>query len=260
MKTTLLVIAHTTDAGAASVAEYLQRTSASIAIQVIRPEVLSLARWSHRVDSQGHASTVVRLPGWLPLASNDIAAVLNRIQYLPMPRFQRASPKDRDYAAAEMHALVASWLAELGDRVVNVVHRYPWVIPPLSLPQWGAVAAMHGLPVARYCFDTRNGRHLSKDGHGNHRPHWIAQTPIEPITGSVLVAGDHVGGTLAHEFGRPCLAIAQTLGFTLIEFFFTNVSGSWELVDATLFPELETSMKVTLVSTLLHFLSVGEHE
>src|SRR5262245_29560283 len=100
MTAAVLILAHATDVGAALVAGELARELGARAVRVVRPEILSLARWSQRVDANGGASTRIELPLGQPLANVELLAVLNRIRYLPVPRFQRASAKDRDYAGA----------------------------------------------------------------------------------------------------------------------------------------------------------------
>src|SRR5262249_31759455 len=141
-------------------------------VGVARPEVLSLARWSHRVDAHGRASTRVALPRLGTLDTSSIGAVLNRIQHLAVPRFRRAPAKDREYAGAELQALVASWLAEHGARVVPSSRRHPCVTPGLPWQHWASAAAVHGLPI----------RSPPTDG--------VAAASA----GAVLVAGDRAGG------------------------------------------------------------------
>jgi len=248
MTAAVLILAHATDAGAAMVAEELACELGSVAVRVVRPEALSLARWSQRVDARGGASTRIELPFGQPLADAGLPAVLNRIRYLPVPRFQRASAKDRDYAGAELQAIVASWLNELGERVVHSVRRHPWVTPTLPLQHWASAAAAAGLPVAARTIATS--------------PHTAAASIMSPkastvkpvgyvITGTVLVAGNEVGGSLASRYGARCLAAASALGFALLEFRFAFEEGDIVLVDADPLPPLFEPWAAAMTGALL---------
>ena len=259
-----LVIAHATDAGAASVAARLRSGLGAEAVHVVRPEVLSLARWSHRVDEHGRASTDMTLPGRPPIYSGDIGAALNRIRYLPVPRFQRSSPKDRDYAGAELQALIASWLAGLGERAIHAVRRHPWLTPSLPAQHWASAAAACGLPVARRSITTSERWRLP--GESMHGPLPSAGTSCYEeharlryednerhmtLAGSVLVAGDQIEGTLVRQFGTQCLAAARALGFALLEFRFALVAGGAALVDVDPLPPIERPTEVEATYRLI---------
>jgi hypothetical protein len=112
----VIILAHASDTGAGLVAEWLAGAVGPQAVRIVRPETLSLARWSQHVDSYGRATTRVTWPRQEPLEDAQVGAVLNRIRYLPVPRFRGASAKDKDYASAEFQAVVSSWLARFGRR------------------------------------------------------------------------------------------------------------------------------------------------
>lgn len=238
----LLILAHATDPGASSVAARLAGRLGADQVRVLRPEVLGLARWSHRVSSRGRAVTRVTVPGAETLVSAELRAVFNRIQYLSVPRFRSASVKDREYAAAELHAVVASWLAELGDRVVHDVRRHPWVIPSLTRQQWVSAAAAHGLPVAPRTIGTAAGGGADQVGTLGR-------------CGSVLVAGGTAAGSLAGDFGERCVAATRTIGLPLLEFDFAIEQGATVLVQVDPQPRLTDPRAAEVVSELL--LSLG---
>ena len=199
----IVILAHATDSGAESVAASLVQRLGPQAVRIVRPETLSLASWSHRVDSTGRATTRVTPPGTEPIDDSRVAAVLNRIRYLPVPRFHRAPLKDRDYAGVEMQALVASWLAGFGDRVVHVVREHPWLTPLLPLQHWAAPAADYGLPVAARAVSSsrvshrpgalihatiaaagRDSGHCSRRGRSGRRPALRYVRPALPESGA----------------------------------------------------------------------------
>lgn len=227
----ILVLAHASDAGAASVAAAAHNLLSGTPTEVwtVRPESLGLAAWSHSVDVHGCAHTRLVLPGRPALHSTQIRAVFNRIQHLPVPPFSPVHPKDRDYAAMELQALVLSWLAACGDCVVQPLRGQPWLIPQLPLLHWASAAARCGLPVA------------VRD----------ADTTAEPWDATVLVAGMLTTGVLAGRLGVACVATAQNLGFTLLEFRFNREGDRAALVDVSPHPALSDLEDIDAVARCL---------
>lgn len=246
----VLVIAHAGDAGASAVAAWLANELGAERVGVARPEALSLARWSHRVDAQGRASTRIVLPRMGTLDTSGIGAVLNRIRHLAAPRFRRAPAKDREYAGAELQALVASWLAEHGDRVVPSLRRHPCVMPGLPWQHWASAAAAHGLPV--------RSTPVPGPVPGPTAGWPTGDQAIDVATGptsTVLVAGDRVGGALADRHGRACRAMAASLGFPLLEFRFAVEGARDALVAVDPFPALDEAWAAALAGGLLQSLA-----
>ncbi len=234
----LLVLAHASDAGAASVAASVRSLLSGWPIEVwtVRPESLGLAQWSHTVDAQGSARTRLLLPGRPALHSGQIRAVFNRIQHLPVPQFSQAPPKDRDYAALELQALVLSWLAACGNCVVQPLRSQPWLVPQLPRLHWASAAARCGLPVASWRFGG------GEDGTDGGKPGWDA---------TVLVAGTQTTGVLAGRLGVACVATAQNLGFTLLEFRFSRRAEGNVLVDVCPHPALSDLEDIDAVAHCL---------
>ena len=247
----VLVLAHASDAGAASVAasvrSLLSGASGGFAVEVwtVRPESLSLASWSHTVDASGCARTRLVLPGRPALHSGQIRAVFNRIQHLPVPQFSQAHPKDRDYAAMELQALVLSWLAACGDCVVQPLRSQPWLVPQLPLLHWASAAARCGLPVA--------ARHVDTVANTVEQsvPDTVPDTVAEPWDATVLVAGTLTTGILAGRLGVACVATAQNLGFTLLEFRFVRRADGIALVDVSPHPALSDLEDIDAVARYL---------
>ncbi|HVQ13502.1 MAG TPA: hypothetical protein VMS40_07925 [Vicinamibacterales bacterium] len=256
MKTAFVILAHATDSGAESVVRSLVERHGFGAVLIVRPETLSAASWSHRVTSTGRASTRLTLPGSEPLEDTRVAAVLNRIRYLPVPRFHRASAKDRDYAGAEMQALVASWLAGLGKRVVHVVREHPWLTPMLPLQHWAHPAASCGLPVAtRAAFSSSSlaSQRVDRDSHTTT----AEPGPIDNTATTILVAGNRVDGQLAGTFGQRCLRTARLLGFPLLEFQFATQEGRAVLTHVEPMPSLHEPWATSLTIDLLETIAAG---
>jgi hypothetical protein len=252
MSAALLILAHATDSGAESVAAAAARRFGPNSVRLVRPEQLSLASWSHRVDSRGRTSTRLSLPNAEPI--DDAAAVLNRIRYLPVPRFHRATAKDRDYAGAEMQALVASWLAGFGARVVHVVRQHPWVTPVLPRQQWAAAAATSGLPVARRVISSSPRVRPSRSHglvHEERDEDGVGEVTANGFGSTVLVASDRTGGQLASAFGARCVRAARTLGFPLLEFRFAAEAARIVLTEVDPLPSLVEPWATALTVDLL---------
>jgi hypothetical protein len=232
-------------------------------VLMVRPEQLGLARrWVHRVAPDGTASGEVVLGDGTRLADGDIACVLNRADVVPVPRFAAATAKDRDYAAMELRALVASWLAGLGGRVVD---------PPAgsgpgqvrSRRQWLALAYEVGLPVAASALATSarlppvagwrrwtgpvpagGERHLGR------RPVELEQ-PVDGPGSELLVVGHRAAGTLAGEVGDRCVALARAARSRLLRCHFTHPGDGPLLVDVDPRPALHQPAEVVAVAELL---------
>jgi hypothetical protein len=216
----VLVLADPNDAGAASVAAAVrtQLGQASTRVQVwgVRPESLGQAIWSHAVDDHGQAHTRVALAGRPVLDSGQICAVFNRVQHLPVPQSSHASVEERSHAELAFQALVQGWLAVAGGTVVPALKTLPWITPQLPWVHWASAALRCGLPVA-VCG---------------------ANVPARPWDATVLVAGPYATGILAARFGAACVATAQAMGYSLLEFRFARASGMVELVDVSSHPDL----------------------
>jgi hypothetical protein len=230
----VVVLAEHGDRGAAAVARCLGgRASGGRGPRVVRvsPGELARAGWSHRVGRDGRAETRIVLPGGRVLDGVSVAAVLNRLPWLPPGRLgPGASAKDRDYAASELRALVASWLLSLGGRVLGSAGPHGTAVGPLS----GTAVLVHaercGLPVARRGGATRTGL-LDAVGPGERAVpvlEWpggrAAPVPVElrpaerpGAGGALLVAGGRVSGSGAVRWTEACLRLAGVLGVSLFE-------------------------------------------
>lgn len=249
MSRSVLILAHATDSGAGSVAARLMDRLGPGRVRVVRPESLSLAKWSHRVDRQGRANTYLVVPNQEPFEDRQIGAVFNRIRYLPVTRFQSASPKDREYAGAELQAVVASWLAGFGHRAVHPLRRHPWVTPLLPRQHWASVAAACRLPVAL--------RILANSPRAHRWQSSRRQEGAGPPGGSVLVAGEQCAGVLASSYGGRCVLAAQKLGLPLLEFQFTINREGLAVAGIHALPPLDEPWSADLAAQLLVSLCQG---
>ena len=153
-----LILAHALDGGAQAVVDLLAPRLGK-RLTVLRPEWLGQAQWSQQLDGRGRARTRICWHGGHSLESSEIGFVWNRIRTLPQASFRASTAQDRDYAGAELQALVASWLAELGERVEPPMRRHATVVPVLHHLRWAAAASRCGFTLAgRCCTEVRHCR------------------------------------------------------------------------------------------------------
>lgn len=137
-----LVLGHALDPTANAVAAALQQRGGW---QVHRHDLGSLtaARWEQRLTADGRVTTRIDVGG-VDIAGCDV--VFNRIA----PQLALALPGwsavDRSYGQAEWLALLISWLASLGRRVIGAPAGSNLAGPPDRAWLWMAAAAAAGLP------------------------------------------------------------------------------------------------------------------
>jgi len=110
----IVVICNGTDLGALRVHDRLRRSGAPAVL--VTADELCLAPWWRHEPGIG---TEIILGNGLRLTDAVIGAVFNRLDAVDPPQFLLGRPDGREYAQAEMHALLLSWLETLGQRVIN---------------------------------------------------------------------------------------------------------------------------------------------
>ncbi len=196
----VLVVADREDLGARAAA---RAAAASLdgregAVHVVTGAELAAARWWHAVSRDGRATTRVRVPGHGEVTDDDLAGVWFRsVAACVPPGLRHASEPDRSYAGSEMTALLTSWLAALGDRVVNAVEGAGPAGPTWAPERWLQLAAEAG-------FECDTG----------------------PTVRSVLVAGSHVVGALDPAERDRVLRLAELTGCRLVEVGVTDAGAA----------------------------------
>ena len=250
----IAILAGRRDAGARAVHHELSRRVGADRVVRVLPTDLVRARWSHRVSESGAVVSRVRLPPGRDLAPD---AVLHRLEAVPAGS-AAASARDRDYAASEFDALVASWLLGLGHRVLGPTGAYATALGP-SPASALAAAERCGLPVARSGLLTRAGLIGPPAPRERHLPRieWpgVASAPVpvdvvpdRPVTSRLLVVADRVHGPLADRFGATAQALAAALGTNLLELAFADGPA---VVGVTTMPQLDTAGQVHVVAATL---------
>jgi hypothetical protein len=277
---TIVVLSHRYDAGARAVMAELGARSLVPVLQ-LPPELLGVARWSHHIDSRGTARTQIVLPNGRVLADDEVGCLLNRLDTLPVLRFSRAKERDRDYAAMELQALVASWLAGLGDRVVNRSNARVLDTGPGSPRAWLALAAKRGVPVVPSALAT-SARQLPGElttprlaqpsgpfvptaggltGRVPVEVGWSATGIARDATRSmpwgcddaadeVIVVGSRALGRLADLHGEALLHVAADAGCLLVGFQFAGVGDQARLWRVSTRPSLGSRSHAAAVAAL----------
>ena len=137
-----LILGHALDPSANAVAAALHQRGGW---QIHRHDLTTLvgARWEQRLLADGTLTTRVEIER-ADVGSCDV--VFNRIGPLLALALPGWSTVDRSYGQAEWLALVISWLASLGGRVIGAPCGSSLAGPPDRLWMWMAAAAMVGLP------------------------------------------------------------------------------------------------------------------
>jgi hypothetical protein len=270
MKARCLVLCHIDDRSAVRVYCSLRKRLGADAVELVSGEELALApRWSHAVDS-GRVGTELTLADGRRLQTDRMGVVFQRIRQLDMPQFARAKPDDREYAVAEMQALLLSWLAGLSCPVVNRAGPRGLCGADRSRLEWMKLAASAGLPT-RGCELASEARrfprpdflpHLAINGTGAEdpppilRPQLLGRAPVqylEPVEGPhrhVLVAGGRCFGLPVGASAAACLKLAGLSGDHLLGIHLGKVRGIWRFCGATPLPEISAEAADFVADTL----------
>jgi hypothetical protein len=173
------------------------------------------ARWEHRVGAGGAARTRVTLADGRTIDSAELRGVLNRLLWVSAEGYLGASEADREYAGGELYALVQSWLASLGRRVVNRPGGSGLAGPWLRPCQWRWEARAAGLRI----------RPVPED-----EPAPLDGGRVLVVDGAVADAGGAPEGV-----GEGCVRLARALGLDVVEMRFDE---DWSFADASLVPAL----------------------
>jgi hypothetical protein len=119
-------------------------------LELVSAESLAFSlRWEHRVTSE-EVSFRITLADGRQLSSDGVFGALNRMQFVPLPHWRRAAPKDQEYVQQEITAFYTSWLYALPGPVLNpatpVGLSGAWRRPA----EWVKLAAQAGLDTPDY--------------------------------------------------------------------------------------------------------------
>lgn len=187
-------------------------------LELVSAECLAASlRWEHRVDSRG-ASFRITLADGRCLTSDRVFGALNRLQFVPLPHWQWAPAREREYVQQEMMAFFASWLTAIPGPVLNPAS-------PLGLSgiwrrraEWIKLAAEAGLVTADY--------------HSGH-----SLEPASAARRTVIVADGIVPPGVPPANGCRRLAALAQIPLLGIDFEVLD-NGIWRFAGATPAPDL----------------------
>jgi hypothetical protein len=256
----VLILASAFDTTARAVGDHLRARYGQSAVQHRTLEDLAAARWTHRIGASG-AHTELRFQDGTTLSDFAPTFFFNRLEFTPTLLFTRMAVDDRDYARTEFYALLLSWLASLGDSVVNRPAPSGLSGPVLRPWLWMARAASVGLipyPGAATTSARRSPAPLdavlrpellsiaddpalAQLGVGRpaaHAPQPQAVLPLLVIGGRVF--GD-AAGMCGGETAAGCLRLARAVGVDLLGVQLAQCEGDphWRLLAADARPQVD---------------------
>jgi hypothetical protein len=184
--------------------------------RALSPRDLSRPGWRHHVGCAGEEWAVVagdRVP------SRDIRGVVSRLPAVREQDLPHIAAEDREYVAAEMNALLLSWLSRLRCPVLNRPTPTSLMGRNLSRERWLLLAARAGLTLARsgpLATDAQRAR----------------------ATAALTVVGDRWVGTLSPVLGNQAVRLAALAGMQLCTVRFDGAGPGAAFVDAELFTDL----------------------
>jgi hypothetical protein len=240
----ILVLCEETDQSALWAAEAMRRRGKTLAV-VTGADLAMAERWEHTVGAAG-ADCELRLAGGARLRGRDVAAVFNRLAFVPSAWQRRFRSADRDYALVEMHAFYLSWLHALPGPKLNAPTPQGLCGNQRHPSAWTALAARAGLPVRPFRQTSDDDPALVWQTAGWNTS-WQAtngQARVPPAANApatLHVIGDRVigPGVLAERHGAACCRLAQLAGLMLLGVDFAPAGdGSWQMTSASLLPDL----------------------
>lgn len=277
----ILILAHPGDRLAQRVGNWLHHRVGPENVKLVAVQQIALApRWRHCQTSQGVASHIRLADG--TVLDDQFGVVFNRLQQIELPHFAGAAPADRDYALAEMQALLLSWLHSLPCPVVNPASPQGLGGARRTHAQWMQLAHAAGLSIQAYHFST-NPRRFGPFSPGNSpllsfRSSASANlgglSQLEPITqpqiGSdptfflealsteharLLVVGDRIIGAEDGLNVDGCQRLARLAGCSLLEIEVAQRSGGeagdWVVCGVNSFPIVEAQNIIEAIGDLL---------
>jgi hypothetical protein len=275
----LLVLAHPEDATAARVAARLVTRHGDQAVRVLTAdELVFAARWRHCLSADGSADgSRATFRDGLALEVEGVGTVWNRLRYLPVPATLTQEP-NRTYAQMELHALVVSFLAAMGARVIPVpTPRSIGGREPSPL-EWRLLAAQAGFTAARWGA-TSNRRQspvyglVEVAGPAHRTPVNTFAEPgeygeaLSPVTASLLVVGDDClatgPATVPAEWTVAARRLARACGQPILRVDLATAESCetcWRFVGAAVQPQLTREREIAAVAAFLERVSgmVGE--
>jgi hypothetical protein len=268
----VLILAHAGDLTALRVRAMLGARYPEVFVQLAwLHDLTGAARLSHTVEQEG-TTTVIRLRDGSDIDGETAATdvLFNRLRYVDVPGFWHASRGDREYAAAEMHALLLSWLTGVRCPVINAASPAGLGGAARHPLEWYLLASAEGLRTPDVTitssprrFDARGlhrvdtsqdlGVHLgaASDPLLVNRPGWFREALTDRYA-DVLVLGSETLGDLPPATRDRAAALVHRAGLVLARCQFQqHAGGEWVFVGVDQWPDLADDQGAALVAELL---------
>ncbi|MFL5608528.1 MAG: hypothetical protein ACJ8AD_18885 [Gemmatimonadaceae bacterium] len=254
---TLLVLADATDGTAARLTLLARRLGR--AVRFVVPADLA-SGWTHRIDGRDVRTRLTLRDGAM-IDDAALAGVFNRAWAIPASAAAPFDGADRDYAIAELHALVVSWLASLRCPVMNRAAPNALAGGAYSAARWQLLAHAAGFDTTALRYTTSQRRFPAPGmvrvdrafaAHGTSRALELSgpATFGEPAgvrNASLLVVGETVWPEqMAREEAaplvEPCRRIARAAGVTLLRVHVADGGAPaqpWQFVGADPMPTID---------------------
>jgi hypothetical protein len=190
--------------------------------RLLTPRDLSIAGWQHQPHPGREYMAVVDGQG---VAGAEITGVLTRLSYVPEQELMHVVEHDRAFIAAEMTALLSSWLTGLGCPVLNRPTPTCLSGPAWRREQWVYFAARLGIPVCPVHRDTR----LSADAAIGESLQ--LDSTITVVAGNCFGASDKIVAGYVRQ-------LAGAAGVDLLAAHFARVNEECKLASADLWPDV----------------------
>jgi hypothetical protein len=177
-----------------------------------------------------------------------------RASVVPAGRF--SDQGDRDYAAAELRALVLAWLHSLGSRVLNAIDGDGLGGPSWTVTRWLREGARSGLPTWPVIMATsaRNVPGWRGSPYDARR-----SVHLQPAAGTttVLVVGRRGYTELPDPLRQGALELARRSCCRVLEVAFGWHEDRWLMVSADPVPALRTQAHLDAVAALMAGVAAG---
>jgi hypothetical protein len=212
----LVIIASRFDPEAQSLA---QRWSAYDAT-LLTAEDLAIPGWRYHLGDINSTTAVI---GGRVVRTDEIRGVLTRWPGIHEHEVRHVGEEDRAYVAAEMTALLCSWITQLPCPVLNRPTASTLVGPGWRPEQWVCAGARLGIPVQPVRRKTRTTDWSFR-----------AQIPSAVVT----VVGEHCFGSTDPLLGEHARRLASAAAVDLLTVYFSDTGTSPALLGANLLPDL----------------------
>jgi hypothetical protein len=207
---------------------------------VLTCKEISMAGWRHYLTDSTISTSVIN---GKKISNEQIDGVLTRLPYVTEAELPHIVSHDRSYVAAEMMAVLVSWLSCLKCPVLNKPTPLCLLGPNWSQEQWVYTAAKIGIPVRSICRQSYQSNTI-------HR----AVDDIQRVT--VHVIGDRCYGAVNDEMAEQSFCLTRGAGVDMLSVHFAACEKGFLFIAANLWFPVDTED----ISNAIHDYFIGRHK